>query len=112
MIKISCVSSAMLNKFRIILLILGIILIIAGIALPSYFVENSYRIAFVIAGIILFLCSFLKKRTMYFSIFISENKPFLTITLKKGIINSIEKETFEAAVNTLNRIVLANAIAK
>jgi hypothetical protein len=111
MIKISCVSSAMLYKFRIILLILGIILIAAGIALPS-FVETGYRITLVIVGITLFLCSFFKKKTIHLGIFINENKPMLTLTLKKGIINSIENETFEAAANTLNRIVLANAIAK
>jgi hypothetical protein len=111
MIKISCVSSVMLSKIRIILLILGIILIAAGIALPS-FVETAIRITLVIVGITLFLCSFIKKRTIYLDVYLYENKPFITLTLKKGIINSIEKETFEAAVNTLNRIVLANAIAK
>jgi hypothetical protein len=111
MIKISCVSSVMLSKIRIILLILGIILITAGIALPS-FVETAIRITLVIVGITLFLCSFIKKRTIYLDVYLYENKPFITLTLKKGIINSIEKETFEAAVNTLNRIVLANAISK
>jgi len=111
MIKISCVSSAMLYKLRIILLILGIILIIMGIALPS-FVETAYRITLVIVGITLFACSFIKKRTIHLGVYLYENKPFITLTLKKGIINSIEHETFEAAANTLNRIVLANAISK
>jgi hypothetical protein len=112
MIKISCVSSAMLYKFRILLLILGIILIISGIAAPSFIVETAIRITLVIVGITLFLCSFIKKKTIHFGIYLYENKPMLTLTLKKGIINSIEKETFEAAANTLNRIVLANAISK
>jgi len=109
--KISCVSSAMINKFRIIIFILGIILFIAGIALPP-FAENSYRITLVIVGITLFLCSFIKKRTMHIDVYLFENKPFISITLKKGIINSINNEAFKAAANTLNRIVLANAIEK
>jgi len=113
MIKISCVSSAMLYKLRIVLLFLGIILIAAGIALPKYSNEDiAIKIAVVIVGIFLFICSFLKKKTIHLGIYLYENKPFLTLTLKKGIINSIEKETFEAAVNTLNRVVLANAIEK
>jgi hypothetical protein len=112
MIKISCVSSAMINKFRIILLILGIIFIVAGIVFPSYDDFIPYKIAIVIVGITFFLCSFIKKRTMYINIYLYENAPFITLTLKKGIINSIDIETFEAAVNTLNRIVLANAISK
>jgi hypothetical protein len=112
MIKISCVSSAFVYKLRIILLILGIILIAASLAAPSFVVETAIRITLVIVGITLFLCSFLKKKTIHFGIYINENKPMLTLTLKKGIINSIEKETFEAAANTLTRIVLANAIAK
>jgi hypothetical protein len=112
MIKISCVSSGMLYKFRILLLIIGILFFIAGIALPSYFVEPQYRVALVIVGIILFLCSFIKKKTIHLGIYINENKPMISIVLKKGIINSIDNETFEAAANTLNRIVLANAISK
>ena len=112
MIKISCVSSAIFYKFRIVLFILGIIFIAAGIASPSYFIENAYRISAVIVGITLFLCSFIKKKSILFGVYISENKPMITLTLKKGIINSIEDEVFEAAANTLNRIVLANAISK
>jgi hypothetical protein len=112
MIKISCVSSAMLFKFRIILLILGIILFIGGLALPHSEVGIPFKITLVIVGITLFLCSFLKKKTIHLGIYLYENKPMITLTLKKGIINSIEKETFEAAANTLNRIVLANAISK
>jgi hypothetical protein len=111
LIKINCVSSAVLYKFRIVFLILGIILFTAGIALPPS-VEISYRIALVVVGIVLFVFSLLKKKTIHFGVYISENKPFISITLKKGIINSIGNETFEAAANTLNRIVLANAIAK
>jgi hypothetical protein len=112
MIKISCVSSIIINKIRMLWLILGIIFIIAGIASPSYVVETPYKIALVIVGITSFLCSFIRKRIMYFGIYLYDNTPFITITLEKGIINSIDKETFEAAVNTLNRIVLANAISK
>jgi hypothetical protein len=107
MIKISCVSSAMLNTFRIILLIMGIIFIIAEIALtPS---ETAIRITLIIIGIALILCSFIKNKTMYLGVYLYENKPFLTLTLRKGIINSIDNETFEAAVNTLAKIVLANS---
>jgi len=36
----------------------------------------------------------------------------VTIAMKKGIINSINNEKFEAAANLLNRFVLANAVAK
>jgi hypothetical protein len=112
MIKISCVSSSLIYKFRIFFLILGIILIAAGIAIPSFFLDNPYRIALVIVGILLFLCFFLKKKTIYLGICLYENKPFISITLKKGIIKSLDDETFEAAANTLSRIVLANAISK
>ena len=115
MIKISCVSSSMLNKFRIIKFILGIFLFIMGITeivFKSSDSEIAIRITLGIIGIILLLCSFIKKRTINLGIYSFENKPFVTLTLKKGIINSIEKETFEAAVNTFNKVVLANAIEK
>jgi len=107
MIKVSCVTSAMLNTFRIVFLIMGIIFIITEIALtPS---ETAIRITLIIIGIALILCSFIKNKTMYLGIYLYENKPFLTLTLRKGIINSIDNETFEAAVNTLTKIVLANS---
>ena len=105
--KISCVFSEMKNKFRIILFILGIIFIITEIALsPS---EAAIRTTLIVVGIIFILCSFIKNRTVYFKIFLYENKPFITLTLKKGIINSIEDETFEAVANTLNETVFKNA---
>jgi hypothetical protein len=107
MIKISCVSSVMINQFRIILFILGILFIIAEIALSQISITQlSIRITLIIVGIIFILCSFIKKRTMYFEIYLYENKPFITIALKKGIINSIDEETFEAAANTITRTVL------
>jgi len=112
MVKISCVSSRLLYKFRIVLFILGIIFIIAGIASSYLIDEISYKIALVVVGIFLFLFSFLRKKTINLGIYINENKPFIKITLIKGIINRIDDETFEAAANTLNRIVLANAISK
>jgi len=116
MVKISCVSSAMLSKFRIILLILGLFLIAAGVAASIFdlspFDEIAYKIALVVVGIILFLCSFIKKKSIHLGIYLYSNIPMIKLILKKGIINSIEKGTFEAAANTLNRVVLANAISK
>jgi len=116
MIKISCVSSVMTSKFRWGFFILGLIVFISGLWLSSYSADNSKLKAFVIVllivGIIFIHCTFIKKKTIHFGIFLFENKPFFTITLKKGIIKSIDNETFDAAANTLNRIVLANAISK
>jgi len=115
-IKISCISSRMTNKLRIVWLILGLIFFIAGLVLSPDAVKDTDMIvpviSLVIVGIILFLCSLIKKKSMRIGVYLFDNNAFISLTFVKGIINSIDNETFDAAINTLNRIVLANAISK
>lgn len=112
MVKISCVSSGMLYKSLILLRILGVLIFIGGIAVPDYIVEVPQKVAIVVLGVIIFALSFIKRKSMHISICVNENKPIMAITLKKGIINSVDHDKFEAAMKTLNKVVLANAIEK
>jgi len=111
LVKITCVSSGMLYKSSIILFILGLVLFILGIvsAIGRLF---PLVLLFILVGIVLFVCSLKKRKTIHFGINIGENKPMITIAMKKGIIDRIDNEKFEAAANLLNRFVLANAVAK
>jgi len=112
LVKIACVSSGMLFKSSIMLLVLGILFFILGII--SVIVRLfPFGLLLILVGIVFFVCFLYKKsKTIHFSINIGENRPMVTIAMKKGIIDSIDKEKFEAAANLLNRFVLANAVAK
>jgi len=92
-LNITCVSSGML-KSSILLLIIGIITIFWGI------------------GIIFIIVWALNRKTMHFGIYIGENKPMVTISMKRGIINSLDINKFEQAANMLKNIVLENNLKK
>ena len=91
-VNIKCVSSAMINS-SVLLLVLGIICLITIVGIPI--------------GIILLIVYGLNKRTIHFGIYIGENKPMVSITMKRGIIGSIDKAKFESAAIALNKAVLA-----
>jgi hypothetical protein len=54
----------------------------------------------------------INRKTIYFGICIAENKPKVTISLKRGIIGSITKEKVELAANLLKEAVLVYTKAK
>ena len=87
--NVTCVSSGLL-KSSILLLILGILTIFSGI------------------GIIFIIIWALNRKTLHFSIYIGENNPMVTITMKRGIIDSLDIYKFEQAANMLKKIVLEN----
>jgi hypothetical protein len=91
LVNITCVSSGM-TKSSILLLVLGIICLISIIAIPI--------------GIILLIVYALNKKIIHFGIYIGENTPMVTITMKRGIIGSIDKDKFELAASALNEAVL------
>jgi hypothetical protein len=95
--NITCVSSGML-KSSVLLLVLGIILCISIFGIPI--------------GIILLIVWALNRKTMHFGIYIGENKPMITLTMKRGIIDSIDINKFESAAHVLNKAVLENTKAK
>jgi ABC-type dipeptide/oligopeptide/nickel transport system permease component len=91
LLNITCVSSGML-KSSVLLLVLGIIFIIV----------------FFPIGIIMIIVWALNRKSMHFGIYIGENKPMVTITMKRGIINSLDMSKFEQAANMLKKTVLEN----
>jgi hypothetical protein len=95
--NITCVSSGML-KSSILLLILGIIFCLGLVTIPI--------------GIIFIIIYVLNKKTIHFGVYIGENKPMVTITMKRGIIGSIDINKFESAARALNKAVLENTKAK
>jgi len=99
--NIACVSSGML-KSSVLLLVLGILFIIAG------FFNVRYTFGVLIVGIVLLIVYVLNKKSIYFGIYIGENKPMLTVSMKRGIIGSIDINRFESAASALNKAVLAN----
>ena len=106
--NISCVSSGM-SKPSPILRVIGIIggiftsLGLIGLLLSMPFLLNVFPIG--IALLILFFA--FNRKAIHFGIYIGENKPMVTITMKKGIIDSIDTNKFESAANALNKAVLA-----
>jgi len=113
LVKIACVSSGMLFKSSIMLLVLGLVFFVLGVIVSVIGRLFPLVLLLILFGIVFFVCFFLiKSKTIHFSIYIGENRPMVTIAMKKGIINSINNEKFEAAANLLNRFVLANAVAK
>jgi len=107
--NITCVSSGML-KNPVTLLVLGILFIIIGIIAGRH--EILIILAGLIIGLILIIIYIINRKTLYIGIYIGENKPFLTIIMKRGIIDSIDKEKFEFAVNMLKKTVLENNLKK
>ena len=93
LVNITCVSSGML-KSSVLLLVLGIIFCLGFVTIPI--------------GIILLIVYALNKKTIHLGIYIGENKPMVTITMKRGIINSLDINKFEQATNMLKKIVLEN----
>jgi hypothetical protein len=106
--NVTCVKSGMLNS-SIILLVLGIIFIIAGLISSD---TPAILITGLVVGIIFIIVYVQNRKTMYFGICVCENKPLITISMKRGIINSIDDEKFEMAVKTFNEVVLTNIKAK
>jgi len=93
--NITCVSSARLRS-SVLMLVIGILLVIPTFGL----------------SIILIIIWAINRKTIKFSIYTGENTPLRTITLKRGIIGSIDDEKFNSAVNALNKTVLSNIITK
>jgi hypothetical protein len=113
LVKIVCVSSTVIQKFNMVALVFGVVAFIGGIIFTMIGSGGSgYGIYFIIVGIVCIIVFFMKKRkTIYIGIYIGENKPMVSITMEKGKVD-IDAEKFEAAANTLNRFILANAVAK
>ena len=113
--KITCVSSGM-QKSSIMLLVLGIIFILFGQLIPLPFVFRLFiyfRLLFgFVIGVILIIIYSLNRKILYFGICVGENKPMITIQMKRGITKSIDKTNFELAFNTINMVVLENIRAK
>jgi hypothetical protein len=103
-VNISCISSAMMMNSSVLLLVLGIIFIIYGLLFGG---SPTLLLGMVIVGIIFIILYVLKGRTIHFGIYIGENKPMVSITMKRGIIGSIDKAKFESAADALNKAVLA-----
>ena len=93
LVDITCVSSGML-KSSIVLLVLGILFCIGIVTIPI--------------GIILLIVYAINKKSIHFGIYIGENKPIVSIAMKRGIIGSIDINKFESAANALNKAVFAN----
>jgi hypothetical protein len=91
LVDITCVSSGML-KASVLILIIGIVFCIGIVTIPI--------------GIIILIVYSLNKKTIHFGIYTGENRPMVTITMKRGIIGSIDITKFESAVNALNKAVL------
>jgi len=102
LIDITCVSSGMI-KSSITLLILGLLFVIIGCYLHINMQIANIPIIGMAIGAILIIIYFLNRRTLYIGIYIGENKPIVNITMKRGIINSIDKKHIETAFNMLNK---------
>lgn len=90
LLNITCVSSGML-KSSVLLLILGIVTIFWGGI-----------------GIIFIIVWALNRKSIHFGIYIGENKPMVTITMKGDMINSMDINKFEQAADMLKKTVLEN----
>lgn len=99
---ITCVSSGML-KSSVLLLVISIIFIIAGLFTARFTFGGV-----IIIGIVLLIVYALNRKTIHLGIYIGENKPIITLSMKRGIIGSIDKNKFESAASALNVSVLAN----
>jgi len=97
---IACVSSGMLKSSA--LLVLSIIFIIAGLVTARFTFGGV-----LIFGIVLLIVYALNRKTIHLGIYIGENKPMITLSMKRGIIGSIDINKFESAVSVLNKSVLA-----
>jgi len=107
LLNVSCISYGIL-KSSIISLVFGIIFVLASPAIPTVY----GTLAGILVGAILIIIWVLNRRTLYFSINVNENSPFVTIKMKRGIINSIDLNKIESAANTLTDIVLKNTGTK
>ena len=61
-----------------------------------------------IVGVVLLIVYVLNRKTIHLGIYIGENKPMITLSMKRGIIGSIDINKFESAASALNKSVLAN----
>ena len=107
LVDITCVSSGMTKSLNVVLLFFGIIFVSSII--PLVLSVSAGILPSIIIGIVLLIfCVLSKKKLIHFGIYIGENKPIVAITMKKGIIGSIDINGFESAVSALNKAVLAN----
>jgi len=95
---VTCVSSGI--KKPILLLILGIIFIIAGIAGAT--VHPAIIIVGLIIGVLLIIIN-MSNKNMQFNIFTGENRPIISIKLKGQNVNA---ENVESASSVLNKTIL------
>ncbi|MDR2543242.1 MAG: hypothetical protein LBC80_07325 [Treponema sp.] len=107
LLNVSCVSYGML-KSSILFLVLGIIFIIAGFAIPTTY----GTLLGIIIGAIFIIIWVINRKTLYLGVSVNENAPLVIIKMKRGIINSLDLNKIESATNTLTDIVLKNAGAK
>ena len=105
LVAVTGVLSGIYKPFR--LLVFGVIFIFAGIAGAFSPVGVASLISGLIVGVV-FIILYSQRKLMVFGIFAGENKPLISICVKKSIIEgkNIDESKYEQASNVLNKAVL------